>query len=123
MSLNALQQKTVSQDDRTIIALNRAAELKERISDYLEEKESIKTGYDLENSILENKKRILNTFNANWKDWQNWRWQMSNRIHDVVTLSQIFCINKETSLNIKKENRYFEPGGGQKFNKIRSLKI
>lgn len=102
MSLNALQQKTVSQDDRTIIALNRAAELKERISDYLEEKESIKTGYDLENSILENKKRILNTFNANWKDWQNWRWQMSNRIHDVVTLSQIFCINKETSLNIKK---------------------
>ncbi len=102
MSLNAPQQKTISQDERTVIALNRAAELKERISDYLEEKETIKTGFDLENIILENKKRILNIFNATWKDWQNWRWQLSNRIHDVVTLSKIFCINKETSLNIKK---------------------
>lgn len=102
MSLNAPQQKTISQDERTVIALNRAAELKERISDYLEEKETIKTGFDLENIILENKKRILNIFNATWKDWQNWRWQLSNRIHDVATLSKIFCINKETSLNIKK---------------------
>ena len=64
MSLNAPQQKTISQDERTVIALNRAAELKERISDYLEEKETIKTGFDLENIILENKKRILNIFNA-----------------------------------------------------------
>jgi lysine 2,3-aminomutase len=102
MSSTALQQQTVSRGDRTAVALNRAAELKERISDYLEEKEEIITGYDLEDSILENKKKILSIFNATWKDWQNWRWQMSNRIHDAVTLSQIFCTDKETSSNIKK---------------------
>ncbi len=102
MSVLALQQKTVSQDDKKAIALNRSAELKERISDYLEEKEDIKTGYDLEENILENKRIILNLFNATQKDWLNWRWHMSNRIHDAVTLSQLFYISKETSSRIKK---------------------
>ncbi|MCL6634995.1 MAG: glutamate 2,3-aminomutase [Peptococcaceae bacterium] len=100
MSVFALHE-TISEEDRRNISLKRAAELKERISDYLAEKEEIKTGRDLQELMEENRERILKAFNATRNDWENWRWHMAHRVSDVKTLARIFSLDMETSRQIE----------------------
>ncbi len=86
---------------KRVAALNRARELKGQISDYLEQKDLIKTGFDLQGAIRLNKERILKHFHAGEKDWQNWQWQMTHRINDVSVLETIFNLNKKKCAQIR----------------------
>ncbi len=82
-------------------ALMRALELKEKINDYLEQKDLIKTGFDVQENIGSNKERILKYFHATEKDWQDWHWQMSRRINDVAALEVLFGFDQKKCVQVK----------------------
>ena len=71
------------------IGLQRAAELKKSIKDYLAVKDTIPTGFTRWEKILENQHRIKGLLGATDKEWQDWRWQIRNRIGEGDTLARI----------------------------------
>ncbi|MEW6624986.1 MAG: glutamate 2,3-aminomutase [Bacillota bacterium] len=84
------------------IALERAEQLKQRITPYLQAKENILTGFDLSEKSQETKERILKFFSANESDWNDWRWQLRNRIEDVETLEKLVELSAEDKEAIKR---------------------
>lgn len=95
MSIPSVEKFKIGNAEKRAMALKRAADLKKRINDYLEEKDEIMTGFDLQEIINFNRKRQLEFFNASQKNWDDWRWQMANRIKDVFTLARLFGFNEE----------------------------
>ncbi len=96
-------------DEKRKIALQRADELKNRIRPYLEVKDSILTGFDLVDKNKKNKEKILDFFNATEDDWNDWHWQIRNRICDVETLGKIVNLkeeDKEVITKIQKDYRW-----------------
>ncbi|NCU33277.1 MAG: lysine 2,3-aminomutase, partial [Candidatus Moranbacteria bacterium] len=94
-------------DDRREISLQRAEELKARISDFLTAKKEIPTGFKLKNKINSRRKRILEFFDGNEDDWNNYSWQLKNRITDADTLGNFLDLSEEDMLNIKEvEKKY-----------------
>lgn len=79
------------------IALARADELKTKIEDYLEVKDTIPTGLSSEQirQFEQQKKKMLTLFNATEEDWNNYRWQLANRISDVETLGKIISLSTD----------------------------
>ncbi|HBI27645.1 MAG TPA: glutamate 2,3-aminomutase [Peptococcaceae bacterium] len=68
-------------------ALERAAELREKIKEYLAEKDQIQTGFDLVNEYAAARSKILDVLGASDEDWSNWKWQLRNRIDNEEMLS------------------------------------
>ena len=93
--------------DRTIkrrqIALDRAKELKSRIQDYLDAKKNISKGMSLdqEKKSKKKKQKLLSILNATEDDWNNYKWQLSNRISDVNILTQVISLDEEEIEGIK----------------------
>jgi len=101
------QNKLLSPDQKRKIALKRAKELKDSIKDYLEAREKIETGFKLRDKYKENKERIKKILGADETDWQDWKWQVENRVADIETLSQILNLSEERKAQINKvENSY-----------------
>ncbi|MEW6182696.1 MAG: glutamate 2,3-aminomutase [Bacillota bacterium] len=95
MSIPFKKDWTENEGGKRAYALMRAAELKETISDYLEKKDEIKTGFDMKRTIEANKNRLLELFNATEDNWNDWRWQLRNRINDVETLAVLLGLSDE----------------------------
>lgn len=91
------------------VALKRAEVLKSCIDDYLCIKDKIKKGLDLKESerIRERKEKILKYFNATEKDWDNWQWQLDNRVSDVDILRDIIELTKEDENRIRKVGKKY----------------
>lgn len=91
------------------ISLERAAELKSRINDYLEIKETIPNGLSPERQVKidEKRKLILKMFNATEEDWNDWKWQLSNRISDAETLSKVIKLTDSEIKQIKEVGSKF----------------
>ncbi len=68
-------------------ALERAAELKEKIKEYLMAKEEIRTGFDLAEDYAAARSSILEFFGAGDADWADWHWQLRHRIDTVESLA------------------------------------
>ena len=102
MSINASDSLKTTEAEKTAISIGRAEELKSRISDYEEKKASIKTGFEMQDVIKANKEKLLALLNASQKDWDNWNWQMANRISDVETLAELLQLDKHQQEQIKK---------------------
>ncbi|MDQ0556959.1 glutamate 2,3-aminomutase [Paraclostridium ghonii] len=83
------------------ISLERASELKSRIEDYIKIKDTIPTGLKNTSEIESRKRKILDLLNANEEDWNDYKWQLSNRITDVDTLSKILNLTDTEIKNIK----------------------
>jgi len=84
------------------VALERANELKDKINDYIKVKDSIPRGLSpvFEKKIEDKKNRILELFNATQENWEDWKWQVRNRISDVNVLSKIIELNEAEIQNI-----------------------
>jgi len=85
----------------------RAQELKSRIAPYLDRVKDIPTGLSLNEFFSSQKQRILEYFRATDQDWQDWRWQMKNRITDINTLKEIFPLSEETRQGIIKAGKIY----------------
>lgn len=95
-------QTGMTRQEKKAISLKRAIELKKVIKDYEQVKDSIKTGFDVQNLTLINKKKLLTYFNAAEKNWHDWRWQLAHRIADTTILAQLFGFTPEECTQIQK---------------------
>ena len=75
-------------EEKRMVALERAAELKDRIADYLAVRDSIPSGFGLADRIAVCKGRVISVLGATAADWEDWRWQMRNRISSIELLAQ-----------------------------------
>ncbi len=73
-------------------SLQRAAELKSRIQDYLDVKDSITTGIEEKEAITKRQEKIKLYFKATEEEWNDWKWQIKNRIADAETLSEFITV-------------------------------
>ena len=89
------------------VALTRADELKSRIENYLIEKEKIPVGLKREEEIEKKKQSLLKLLNGNEEDWNNWKWQLSNRISDVDLLTKVLNLSDDEIKNIKEVGQKF----------------
>ncbi|NLC10797.1 MAG: hypothetical protein GX767_00900, partial [Firmicutes bacterium] len=78
--LLSVNKKALSVEEKRQISRWRAQELKDRIEDYLEAREKIPAGLERVQQVEGRKKRILSLLGATEEDWQNWHWQLANRI-------------------------------------------
>ena len=107
MPHTSLQKREMKDIDKRAVALKRAAELKRKIGDYLHQKDQIKTGFDLRGMIAANKQKILNTFSANEINWQDWRWQMANRINNDQLIGELLGLDEQHRAQIRKIGMFF----------------
>ncbi|MGI6575709.1 MAG: glutamate 2,3-aminomutase [bacterium] len=77
------------------IALARAEKLKEKIKPYLDAREKIETGFKLADKFAERKEKMKKLFNATEEEWNDWNWQLANRITDVEVLCKIINLSVE----------------------------
>ncbi len=90
----------VKKNEKRQISLERAEELKSRITDYLQEREKISRGLYMENEFAKSKQRILKVLGGTEDDWNDYKWQLKNRIRDVQTLSKIINLTPEEKQRI-----------------------
>lgn len=77
------------------IALKRAAELRARISDYLEAKAKIPSGREIAQEIAERQEKIKRYFGATQAEWEDWRWQLRHRVSSVDVLRELIPLTAE----------------------------
>lgn len=94
--------KIIIPEEKRVAALERASELKENIDDYLEAKGKIETGFSLEYKYQKNKELIMELLDAREEDWQDWHWQVENRISDEEKLSKIINLSDEEKNEISR---------------------
>lgn len=76
-------------DSNRQFSLRRAAELKKKITPYLEKCRTIATGSSSANIIQKRQANILNYFEATLQDWEDWHWQIKHRITSSSVLSTL----------------------------------
>ncbi|MDK2821431.1 MAG: glutamate 2,3-aminomutase [Clostridia bacterium] len=99
-----------SKEDKRQISLKRARELKSRIVDYLEAKKNIPSGIELDDEIKNNKQKIMSFLGATEENWEDWRWQLKNRITSVDILSELIPLSEEEKKAISKVERIYRWG-------------
>ncbi|NLW06556.1 MAG: glutamate 2,3-aminomutase [Clostridia bacterium] len=107
MNSNQTERKLMEMEDKRTISLRRAAELKARIVDYLEAKDNISSGFEVAAEIEANKQRIRQYYNASEADWDDWTWQLRNRIDSVDTLAKLIPLSAESREAIKEVERCY----------------
>ena len=101
-----------SDKSKQSISLERCSELKTRIQDYLDIKDTIPKGLSplQEEKMLSKKKKILEILNGTESDWNDWKWQLKNRISDVSLLSKIINLTDSEIDSIKKVDQKYRWG-------------
>ncbi|MCG0278978.1 MAG: glutamate 2,3-aminomutase [Thermanaeromonas sp.] len=89
------------------IALKRAAELRARISDYLEAKAKIPSGREIAREIAKRQEKIRKYFGASEAEWQDWRWQLRHRITSVEVLRELIPLSPEEEEAIREVGKVY----------------
>ncbi|NIO29571.1 MAG: KamA family radical SAM protein [Candidatus Latescibacteria bacterium] len=84
------------------IARERAKAYVEMVSDYLEIRDTIPTGFNQQEQIQMNRKRILKVLGGNEREWDDWNWHFKNAIRDTAILSKIIQLTDEELQEIEK---------------------
>lgn len=96
-------------EENRLIAQKRSEGHVKLIEDYLKVKDRIPTGFSLIEQHRENKRRILGVLGGTEKDWDDYKWHLTNTIRDVSILTKIIDLNdkeKEDITKIEKNNRW-----------------
>jgi lysine 2,3-aminomutase len=107
MSMHNSRHLAPTDREKRNIALRRSAELKKRIGSYLERKDDIATGFDLQRRANSRKEQLLAYFRASEKDWEDWGWQMAHRISDAAVLGRIFDLPVDQCSAIKQVGQLY----------------
>lgn len=89
------------------IALERADILTKRIVDYLDIRKSIPKGLERSEKNTQRKREFLAILSATETDWNDWHWQLRNRIRDVNTLSNFIALSEANKAHIEAVSRVF----------------
>ncbi|MGE5381677.1 MAG: KamA family radical SAM protein [Methylocystaceae bacterium] len=57
--------------------------------------QSAATGCEMANQLDNNRQRIERILGASAGDWENWRWQLKNRINDAGLLARLLPLNQD----------------------------
>ncbi len=80
---------------RRTVSLRKAEQFKKYAVEYIEAKKTVPRGFKLANQFRKQKDKIREVLGASEADWQDWKWQLSNRISDVETLENIFSLTQQ----------------------------
>ncbi|HWP96524.1 MAG TPA: glutamate 2,3-aminomutase [Syntrophomonadaceae bacterium] len=94
--------KEMGNTEYRLPALRRGEELREFALPFMQACQTLPTGISNQDQILSRKQQILNILGGSQKDWQNWKWQLKNRIKGSLLLSEILGL---TELEQKKIDR------------------
>lgn len=102
----------VRDNNKVKYALERAEVLKLKIEDFMKVKDTIPTGLskEYELKIDERKNKILALLSATEDDWNDWHWQIENRIQDVDLLAQIVALDQSEINQIKRVQEKYRWG-------------
>ncbi|EOD00517.1 glutamate 2,3-aminomutase [Caldisalinibacter kiritimatiensis] len=89
------------------VSLERAEELKSRIEDYLDERDKVAKGLEMTDEFTAAKERILKILGGTEEDWNDYKWQLKNRISDVKTLEKIINLSERERGEIEKVGKNF----------------
>jgi len=84
------------------IARDRAQKYVEKISDFLEVRNQIPTGFNQQKRIEGSKKRILKVLDGKENDWNNWQWHLSHSIRSSDVLAKIISLTNQEIRDIEK---------------------
>ncbi len=101
------QERGLPKEDKRTIALKRAEELKDHISDYLENQKNIPNGFEIQEAYSLAKSKLMEYFQASEQQWNNWRWQMANRVREAEVLAQIAELSPEEKAAVEKVGREY----------------
>ena len=84
-------------DEKRKVSLKRAEELKQAISGFMEFKKTYPLATDkiMEERQEKQKKQIQEYLKASDEQWNDWHWQVKNRISDVETLSAFMHFSEQ----------------------------
>lgn len=99
--------RSLDLEERRGLALGRAGQLKESIKEYLDAREHIETGLGLEKQTKKQKEFIKNVMGASEGDWQDWRWQVENRIYCVEQLDKFLHLDSTEKEEIAEIGRQY----------------
>ena len=85
------------EDNKREISLKRAEELHEEIADFLRFKNEYLMDMSMRRDVmsLQHKKDLMSYFGASEDDWNNWHWQLANRISSAETLGHFIHLSDE----------------------------
>ena len=83
-------------EDKREISLKRAKELHDEIADYIEFKKQYISDVSEKRDLisLKHKKELLDYFDASEDDWNDYHWQLKNRISSVNTISKFIKLSE-----------------------------
>lgn len=87
-------QMEVKKKDRSV-AKSRSAEVKALDADYFANRDSIPTGFSLQDQYIKSRKHILKVLGGTARDWKDSNWQRRNRIGSVKVLNEILGLDKD----------------------------
>lgn len=89
------------------ISLERAEVLKSRIDPYLEAKMNIPTGLEQDEVIKARQSKIKEGLGATDAEWNDWKWQIKNRITDSDTLAKFINLTPKQKQDIDAVTKKF----------------
>ncbi|MGD9345398.1 MAG: KamA family radical SAM protein [Candidatus Aminicenantes bacterium] len=91
----------VSEENREI-AQKRARQHRDMITDYLEVKDKIPTGFNQWKKIQEQKTKILKQLGGTEDDWKDYKWHYQNAVNSTSTLKYIINLSDKEVDDIEK---------------------
>ncbi|MGB4070304.1 MAG: glutamate 2,3-aminomutase [bacterium] len=88
--------------EKRAIALERAKELRQKIEPYLEAQKEIETGFKLADRFAARKEKLKEIFGATEEQWNDWHWQVANRITDLDTLCKVINLSEEEKAAVER---------------------
>lgn len=94
-------------DDARQKALIRAEQLSLDALSYIKASESIETGLTTYERAAARKQQILDYIGGSQRDWDDWRWQLKNRIKDAGVLAEILGMGEVEKKRVEKVGKLF----------------
>lgn len=102
-----MNKNLLTSEEKKRISVKRSLELKSRIKDYLEVKDQIPVGRELEDQIASRREIILKFLGGTKADWQDWKWQMANRINKAGMLKELLQLTEAEVEEIEQVGQQF----------------
>ncbi|NLW44043.1 MAG: glutamate 2,3-aminomutase [Syntrophomonadaceae bacterium] len=94
-------------DDIRQQALIRAEQLSRDALSYMREAEAVETGLTTYERAEVRKQQILDYLGGSLQDWDDWRWQLKNRIKDAGVLADILGMGEVEKKRVEKVGKLF----------------
>ncbi|NMA68954.1 MAG: glutamate 2,3-aminomutase [Desulfitobacterium sp.] len=88
-------------------SLDRASELKKRAESYLKNRANIPSGLELASHLEKKREKYLDFFQGTQDQWEDWHWQLRNRITDTETLNSLIPLTPEQREDIEKVGKEY----------------